>query len=108
MCKLFSFGTGSDGRVFHSLTEPFCRNCVTTVMSQVTSFGPYRWFDSHWQPRLDLAAKGLREVQDVWLLSESPFPVERTISTILHIFAFDFRATGFIRYRGITPAELQR
>ena len=41
-------------------------------------------------------------------MSDSPFPVEPTAATILHVSAFDFRTTGYIRCRLITPTELQQ
>ena len=65
-------------------------------------------FDLHWQPRINFAAEFLRTVQNRWLVTDSNFPIKQTISVILNIFTFSFHATGYITYRGITPAELAR
>jgi hypothetical protein len=65
-------------------------------------------FDLHWQPRVNFAAEFLRTIQNRWLVTDADFPIQQTISVILNIFSFDFHATGFITYRGITPAELAR
>ena len=78
------------------------------MIAQITSTGPYGWFDYDWRSRLESAAQIFTAIQDCWLTSDSPFPVERTVANILHISAFDFRATGYIRCRLITPTELQQ
>jgi len=75
-------------------------------MAQTTSFGPFRYFDAHWQPRLDVAADVLRRIQDRWLMADSPFPIEQTIAVILRVFSFDFHASGFIGYQGVPANEL--
>jgi hypothetical protein len=68
----------------------------------------FRWFDQHWRPRLDLAVKVLREIEDAWFRANQPFPVRETAAVLLNIFAFDFYSTGFLRYRGVRANELWR
>ncbi len=55
---------------------------------------------------MEFAARVLRDVQNQWLLSEAAFPHTAVTAVILRIFAFDFHATGFLGYRGVTQREL--
>jgi hypothetical protein len=73
-------------------------------MAQYSLIFPY--FYSYWEPRLELAARVLRDAQNSWLLTDDPFPADRVTSIILWVFAFDFHAADLINYRGITRKEL--
>jgi len=70
------------------------------------SYKPPSYFDTHWKPRIEFIAGFLRDTQSRWLLSDSAFPACTVASVILHIFAFDFHASDFLGYRGITPDEM--
>lgn len=76
-------------------------------MAQVTSFKP-RPFDDRWRERLNLVAKVLRDVQNIWLQSALPFPSQSTAAVVFQIFAFDFRAASLIGYRGVRSTDLWR
>jgi hypothetical protein len=64
------------------------------------------WFEQHWRPRRNLAAKVLRDIEDSWLPSERPFPCEETAAILLNIFAFDFHKADFLWYTGVRPDDL--
>jgi hypothetical protein len=73
-------------------------------MAQVTP--KLRWFEQHWRPRLNLAARLLRRFEDRWLRSEGPFPSREVVAVLVNVFAFDFHSAGFLRYPGIPADEL--
>jgi hypothetical protein len=50
-----------------------------------------RWFDLYWrQPREELAAKVLLDIEESWLQSDRTFPFRQGAAILLHIFAFPF------------------
>jgi hypothetical protein len=65
-----------------------------------------RRFEHEWRPRLHLAAKLLRDYEDVWLRSDRPFPIPETVAVVLNVFTFDFYAADFLGYRGVRAAKL--
>ena len=68
----------------------------------------FRTFEQHWRPRLNLAAKVLRDIEDRWLRSDQPFPCKTAAAALLSIFAFDFHGADFLTYCGPSEADLWR
>jgi hypothetical protein len=76
------------------------------VMAQVRPVS--RSFEQCWRPRLNLAAKVLRDIEARWLRSDEPFPCRPAVAALLNIFAFDFHGAGFLTYRGPPDSDLWR
>jgi hypothetical protein len=67
-----------------------------------------RSFEQHWRPRLNLAAKVLRDIETRWLRSDEPFPCRPAVAALLNIFTFDFHRARFLTYRGPPDSDLWR
>jgi len=65
-----------------------------------------RSFEQHWRPRLNLAAKVLRDIEDWWLRSDQLFPCRPVVAALFNIFAFDFHGADFLTYRGPPESDL--
>ncbi len=68
----------------------------------------FRWFEQNWRPRVNFAAKVLRDFKESWLPSTVPFPTRDAVAVVLNIFAFDFYEADFMGYRGVHPDELKK
>jgi hypothetical protein len=77
-------------------------------MAQKTSFVSRR-FDLYWrQPREELAAKVLLDVEESWLQSDRAFPFRQTAAILLNIFAFDFYIADIPNRIGLRSDDLRR
>jgi hypothetical protein len=62
-----------------------------------------RPIDDRWRERLPLAIRVLREIQDAWLRSTTPFPTDKMAAVLIRIFGLDFYIAGDLWRR--TAAE---
>jgi hypothetical protein len=67
-----------------------------------------RSFEQLWRPRLNLAAKVLRDIEDWWLQSDQPFPCKSSAAVLLWIFTFDFYGADLMTYEGTPLADIWR